>query len=174
MKRWTTVIPIILTLFFCANLFGGEIRINGDHDEIQLFNSSNNKILNYVLLASGESLEFKTIAVDSIIIYSRIMGDEAASYNYKIINDDFNRIVTKTSKSSNSTKTLSGDKVSAFNSYKRALNSDDTVMVENSWDKEIMFKFVAKTNERAYKKSMCQRTQRPFCIYGRNAIIIKC
>ena len=75
MNRGRVSFLLIVLILFSLQLFGGEIRYNTDQKEFQLFNNSSNKILNYIVLHSGESIELQTIEVDSVTVYSRILGE---------------------------------------------------------------------------------------------------
>jgi hypothetical protein len=139
-----TFILILLHL----HLFSGEIRLNADQDEIQLFNSNNNKILSYMIVKPAEKIVFSTVDVDTLIVYSRILGARSVSYNYSIEIANETRTVSRNSRTSNITKTLAGQPVSAYNSYKTAIGENCRITITNSWENDILFKLVAGVDER--------------------------
>jgi hypothetical protein len=144
--------PIILVVLviMSSTLSGGEIRFSSSPQEIQLFNSSNNKIMNYIVVKPQEKIRFQAIGVDSLIIYSRISGEEQRDYNYLVKQKNEEKIVNRTSKKSKVTRTLSGDFVSAYNSYKLGIGGNRSMTIINNWGKEIYFKIVANKNERDF------------------------
>ena len=148
-KRVALIVGLAFTSIISC-LWGGEIRFNGEQQEIQLFNSSNNKIMNYIIVEPQEKVRFQAIGVDSLVVYSRILGKEEIVYNYLAEIDNVEKTVTRTAKKSKVTKTLSGISVSAYNSLKLMVNGHKEITLTNNWGNDIFFKVVASKNERDY------------------------
>jgi len=147
MKKKISVFIVVLILLH-LHLFPGEIRLNADQEEIQLFNSKNNKILSYMIVKPADKINFSTVDVDTLIVYSRILGAEAVSYNYLIEIANDARTVNRNSRKSNITKTLAGQPVSAYNSYKTAIGENCRITITNIWENDILIKLVAGVDER--------------------------
>ncbi|KQC07879.1 MAG: hypothetical protein APR54_00600 [Candidatus Cloacimonas sp. SDB] len=147
MKKKTGVLIVIL-IVLQLQLFSGEIRLNADEEEIQLFNSNTNKILSYMVVKPEEKINFSTVAVDTLIVYSRILGKGSVPYNYSIEIAGEVRTVNRNSRTSNITKTLAGQPVSAYNSYKTAIEDNCRITITNIWENDILFKLVAGVDER--------------------------
>lgn len=141
---------MFISLLFLTTLFAGEIRFTNTDNDFQLFNSKNNKILNYILVEPGDKLEFQAIGVDSLIIYSRLLSDEKLDYNYAVQRAEKLHTVNRTSRKSRITKTLAGESVSAYNSYKVKIGGNEDLSVQNNWESDILFKIVASKNERNF------------------------
>jgi hypothetical protein len=140
----------LIFLLLLISLFAGEIRFSGGQKEIQLFNSGNGKILNYIAVESGDKVDFQAIGVDSLIIYSRIMSGEGSNYNYIVNLAGTEKEVTRTSRTSSVTKTLAGETVSAYNSFKLEIDGNKSITIKNNWENAILFKIVASKNERDF------------------------
>jgi len=144
-------ILLVVIIAAIGMLSAGEIRFNGVQKDFQLFSNGSKKIMNYILLNPGEKLMFQTIDVDSLTIYSRIIDDKVTEYSYLVNYNGQSKIVERTAKVSKVTKTLSGEVVSAYNSFKKQLSRNEQIQITNTWNKVILFKLTADKNEKNYE-----------------------
>ncbi len=149
MNKGQIAVIFVFIYLLAATLNCGEIRFTGEQQEIQLFNSDNNKIMNYIIVEPGGNVEFQTISVDSLMIYSRIMTAKV-DYNYLVEINGTEKNVSRTSRKSKLTRTLTGKEVSAYNSFKLKITDNEKITLTNNWQNDILFKIVADKNERDF------------------------
>ncbi len=106
--------PLILFLF-PGLIFSSLIQFEKDYAKFKIYNRKDDKIINYIHLKPGEKLKFKTIAVDTLIILTRVMINEKATYSYQLKTTNTKKEIKKKIKLSDISQGLNGEQVSAYN-----------------------------------------------------------
>lgn len=96
-------------------VFSSLIQFGKDYTKFKIYNKENNKIINYIYLKPGEKLKFKTIDVDTLIIFSRVTIDEKTAYTYQLKTTGTKKDIIKKIKQSDTSQGLHGERISAFN-----------------------------------------------------------
>ena len=110
--RW--LFPLIFFLF--PNLiFSSLIQLGKDYTKFKIYNKQDNKIINYTHLKPGEKLKFKTIDIDTLIIFTRVLIDEKETYSYLLKTSGIKKEIKKKIKLSNISQGLRGERISAYN-----------------------------------------------------------
>lgn len=146
-KNWLNKFFVILLLMiFFLPLCASRIDLKKGGILYPLLNRKTNKIINYYELMPGKSMQFTTFDVDSLSVYSRVIisGRGNSNYNYQLKIADKNYIVNKSAGISKITRGLNGDKISAYNQFKKKMSPGlVNISIINSSKQPILFKVSA-------------------------------
>lgn len=133
------VVFVLCILAFAASIVAS-LHVS---DKFYLFNQNTEKLYRYFLLEPGESYHKNISDADSIVVYTRILkpSSDTKTYEYQIKTSKYQDNITKKINISKSTKAVSGDKVSSYNSYKYyTLPSDKDVLIKNTGSQKLLVK----------------------------------
>lgn len=120
-----------------------DIQYDKDYKKFPIFNKKNGKVIHYFILHSNEKLKLRTIDVDTLQIYSRVLTGKKVSYSYKIKNKK-KRTVTKKGKLSKVSQGLGGESVSSYNKLLFPINrSKEKIEITNLSKNDLLFKIAS-------------------------------
>jgi hypothetical protein len=106
---------LLIFILVPSLVFSDLIQFEKNYTKFKIYNKEDDKIINYIHLKPGEKLKFKTIDVDTLIILTRVMIDEKATYSYQLKTTGIKKEIKKKIKRSNISQGLHGEQISAYN-----------------------------------------------------------
>ncbi|MCK4339490.1 MAG: hypothetical protein KAW87_05845, partial [Candidatus Cloacimonetes bacterium] len=151
MRNKFIVVLILSILIFNSVLAKSnisEIKYMKTTKEFSIYNSKASKIIKYFLILPEEEIKIRTVNIDSLRIYSRLIFEENDKLNYKyliIINNE-ERIIKKSTRVSTLSKGLHSEKISSFNKYLCKLDGNtNDIIIKNLSIQKLLIKIRGNT-----------------------------
>jgi hypothetical protein len=144
----------VLFVVCFALLFFVLVSANQKNRLYYLFNHDTGKLYRYYLLTPGEKLSSSVTDLDSLVIYTRVIlhTEVPSEYSYKVTTDNFEAAVKREMTISKSSRGVSGDKVSSWNSYMYFPMPEETKLtVTNNSELDLLVK-ISKPEQKTFTR----------------------
>lgn len=124
MKRHILFIILLASILTCM---AGDLSLISNTDEYMIYNKNNSKIIRYCEVKAGQSVTFRTVQLQEVKIYTRLVmsGKTPQQYSYDVAYNGTRKSVSKQARYSKTSHGVNGQNVSKYNMLRLAIPADN-------------------------------------------------